>query len=49
MLKQHRITYRSKIIKKWYDNRGREWGVYTCGVTGHDCNKTIKVKTGRQI
>lgn len=48
VMKQHRITARSKVVEKWYDKYGREWGIYTCGVTGHTCSETIKVKTGRK-
>lgn len=36
------------VVEKWFDANGREWGLYTCGITGHNCNKTIKIKTGNR-
>lgn len=48
-MKEHRITARSRSIgQPWYDKKGKEWREFTCGVTGHSCNITIKIKTGNR-
>jgi NADPH-dependent curcumin reductase CurA len=48
LLKEHRITSRSTVVSKWFDNANKEWAEYTCGVTGHNCGKTIKIKPGKR-